>query len=87
MRCKKIMLFLRKKEDSDPHYRRFVEEIAALLKKVDVNPAVIYAFKKTGLLIDDYNMHFYSSWEIQAWNKAIDDYEADNSLFDLNTLI
>jgi hypothetical protein len=81
------MFSIGEKNKSDPHYRRFVEEIAALLKKVDVNPAVIYAFKKTGLLIDDYNMHFYSSSEIQAWNKAIDDYEADNSLFDLNTLM
>jgi hypothetical protein len=81
------MFFIGKKNYRDPHYRKFVEETAALLKKVDVNPAVIYAFKKTGMIIDNYNLHYYSSAEIKAWNRAIEDYEADNSLFDLNTLM
>jgi hypothetical protein len=81
------MFFTSRKNEKNPHYRKFVEETAALLKKVDVNPAVIYAFKKTGMIIDNFNMHYYSSAEILEWNKAIEDYEADNGLFDLNTLM
>jgi hypothetical protein len=46
------------------------------MKKVGLDPAMIYAFEKTGLLVTEQNQHLLSEKDLAEWAAAIDEYEA-----------
>ncbi len=45
------------------------------MKKADVDPALIYAFERTGLLLNDDNVDKLPDTEIAEWKSAIHEYE------------
>jgi hypothetical protein len=45
--------------------------------KAGMDPAFIYAFEKTdGLLVTEANQHLISEADLDAWQAALDEYEA-----------
>ncbi len=46
------------------------------MKKAQLDPALIYAFEKTGLLVSEANQHLISDLDLAKWNDAIKEYEA-----------
>src|SRR5262249_26038474 len=46
------------------------------MKKAGIDPAVIYAYEKTGgLLVTEQNRHLISDQDLAQWQAAIDEYE------------
>jgi hypothetical protein len=55
----------------DTGFQRFVDgKIVADLRAAGVDPAVIYAFEKTGLLVRGYNEHLFTEAELATWDAA-----------------
>ena len=46
------------------------------MKKAGLDPALIYAFEQTGLLVTEENQHLLSEKDLAEWEAAIDEYEA-----------
>ena len=55
------------------HAEHFIVES---MKKAGVDPAIIYAFEKTGLLVTEVNEHFISDVDLAAWEAAVLEYRA-----------
>jgi hypothetical protein len=52
-------------------------QMVQAMKKAGINPAIIYAFEKTdGLLVTEENKHLISDKDLDAWQAAIEEYEA-----------
>ena len=46
------------------------------MKKAGIDPAIIYAYEKTGgLLVTEQNQHLISDKDLSAWHAAIREYE------------
>jgi hypothetical protein len=56
---------------SDEEYERAV---LAGMPQAGLDPAVIYAFKRTDRMVTDSNKHLLSKRELRQWNDAIDEY-------------
>lgn len=54
---------------------QFSEEMVALFRRANVNPALIYAFSKTGLVVTEENLDRLSPAEIREWKQALRDYQ------------
>src|SRR5579872_3897700 len=52
----------------------FEQEILAAMVEVGIDPAMIYAFKKTGRIVTAHNQQFLSKEELAEWENAIDEY-------------
>lgn len=59
-----------------PAIEELVKKLLASMKKAQVDPAFIYAFGKTGLIVVSENMDSLTGAEIQLWQEAIDEYRA-----------
>lgn len=59
-----------------PHAEHFEHMMVEGMKKAGINPAVIYAFEKTGRLVTEDNQILLSDAELDEWQAAIDEYEA-----------
>lgn len=60
-----------------PPVEHIEAEMVQAMKKAGVDPAIIYAFEKTGgLLVTEQNQHLISEADLDAWQAAIDEYEA-----------
>ena len=46
------------------------------MKHVGVDPAIIHAFEKTGLIVTDLNQHLLKGADLEDWNAAIDEFKA-----------
>ena len=46
------------------------------MKKAGLDPALIYAFEQTGLLVTEENQHLLPEKDLAEWEAAIDEYEA-----------
>ena len=55
------------------HAEHFIVEA---MKKAETDPAVIYAFEKTGLLVTEANEHLISEVDRAAWEAAVLEYRA-----------
>ena len=44
------------------------------MKRADLNPALIYATKKTGLLLTESNTENFTQSELREWSKAVNEY-------------
>jgi hypothetical protein len=49
-------------------------DIIAAMAKADLPPEIIYAYKKTGLLVSEMNRNRLSDEDLEEWNAAIDEY-------------
>jgi len=56
---------------SDEEYERAV---VAAMPQAGLDPAVIYAFKRTDKMVTDSNKHLLSKKELRQWNDAIEEY-------------
>ena len=56
---------------SDEEYERAV---VAAMPQAGLDPAVIYAFKRTGRIVTDSNKHLLSKKELRQWDDAIEEY-------------
>lgn len=54
------------------HAEHFMVEA---MKKAGLDPALIYAFEKTGMLVTEVNQHLISESDLDKWEAAIDEYE------------
>ena len=57
-----------------PPLEHFEAEIARAMKVGGINPAVIYAFEKTGLLVSEENQHLIPDADLAEWEAAIEEY-------------
>lgn len=55
-----------------------IEKITLAMKAAHIDPAHIYAFKKTGLIVVSENMDFLTGEDLNMWLAAIDEYRAAN---------
>jgi hypothetical protein len=59
----------------DSEFQAFVDgRVLTLLEEAGTDPAVIFAFRKTGLLIEDANEHRASEQELATWKAALAEY-------------
>lgn len=59
-----------------PPLEHVEHEIVQAMKQAGLDPAMIYAFEKTGLLVTEQNEHLLSEKDLDEWGSAIDEYEA-----------
>ena len=59
--------------DIDPE--EFHEKTVAMMEEAGIDPAMIYAFKKTGRIVTEENMKFLSEKDLEEWQAAIDEFE------------
>ena len=57
-----------------PPLEHFEAEIVRGMKASGVNPAVIYAFEKTGLLVSEENQHLIPDADLAEWEAATEEY-------------
>ena len=48
--------------------------VVAGMPQAGLDPAVIYAFKRTGRMVTNSNQHLLSKKRLRQWNDAIDEY-------------
>lgn len=58
--------------------------VSAALEEANVDPAFVYAYQKTGMILTEENLHLWSEGEIQEWNSAIAEYQAISTNRHLN---
>jgi len=58
-------------ERQDSVWRALVQVAA----ESGIDPAVVYAMKKTGRIVSKRNMRYLTDVDLQEWNDAIDEYE------------
>ena len=58
-----------------PHQEVLEHEIVSAMKLAGVEPAIIYAYEKTGRILTTENLHLISDEDLTEWNVAIDEYE------------
>jgi len=56
-----------------------IEALCAAMIKTGIDPAFIHAFRKTGCLLTDQNIHFFTEPELAKWNEAINEYPLINT--------
>ena len=59
-----------------PPQEHIEHETVEAMKKAGLNPAFIYAYEQTGLIVTEVNMHLVPNIELDAWQAAIEEYEA-----------
>jgi SEC-C motif len=59
-----------------PHPEHLEHMMVEDMKKAGINPAIIYAFEKTGRLVTEDNQNLLSDADLDEWQAAIDEYEA-----------
>ena len=62
-----------------PHPEHLEHMMVEDMKKAGINPAIIYAFTETGLLVTEENKDLLSDQDLDEWHQAIDEYEAKHS--------
>jgi hypothetical protein len=55
------------------HAKHFMVEA---MKKAGLDPALIYAFEKTGMLVTEENQHLIPESDLDEWEAAIDECES-----------
>jgi hypothetical protein len=58
-----------------PHPEQVEHLTAQAMKQAGIDPALIYAYEKTGRLITEDNQHLLSDADLAEWNAAIEEYE------------
>ena len=50
------------------------QEILAAMANVGIDPAIMYAFRKTGRIVTAHNQQFLSKEELTEWQDAVEEY-------------
>ena len=58
-----------------PHQEVVEHVMVEGMKQAGLDPAIIYAFEKTGLFVTEGNQHLISDVDLEKWDKAITEYE------------
>jgi hypothetical protein len=58
-----------------PHPEHLEAVMVEDMKAAGLDPAFIYAFEKTGLLVTEQNQHLISETDLAAWDAAIREFE------------
>jgi hypothetical protein len=59
----------------DTGFQRFVDaQIAGQLQAAGVDPAIVHAFERTGLLVWEYNQDLFTPEQLAAWEQALQEY-------------
>ena len=58
-----------------PHPEHLEHMMVEEMKKAGINPAIIYAFEKTGRLVTQDNQHLLSDADMAEWEAAIEEYD------------
>jgi hypothetical protein len=61
-----------------PPFEHMEHEMVEIMKEAGLDPAIIYAIEKTGRLVTEENKHLLSDVELDEWNAAIEQYEAEH---------
>jgi hypothetical protein len=61
-----------------PHPEHAEHQMIEIMKKAGIAPAIIYATEQTGLLVTEENQHLLSDMDLDEWNSAIEEYEAEH---------
>lgn len=59
-----------------PPVERIEHEMAQAMKEAGIDPAMIHAFEKTGLLVTEENEHLLPDADLAEWEAAIQEYHA-----------
>jgi hypothetical protein len=57
---------------SDEEYE---SAVLAAMPQAGIDPAVIYAFKRTDRMVTNSNKHLLSKKQLRQWNDAIEEYQ------------
>ena len=58
-----------------PPLEHVEHQMVEAMKKAGIDPAFIYAYEKTGLLVTEENQHLISESDLDEWQAAIEEYE------------
>jgi hypothetical protein len=58
-----------------PHPEHLEAMMVQDMKAAGLDPAFIYAFEKTGLLVTQHNQHLIPEKDLAEWDAAIEEYE------------
>lgn len=59
-----------------PHPEHIEHKTVEAMKEAGLDPALIYAYEKTGRLVTEDNQHLLSHADLDEWEAAIEEYEA-----------
>jgi len=59
-----------------PPLEHIEHEMVQAMQEAGLDPAFIYAFEKTGLLVTEQNQHLISDQDLTQWQAALDEYQA-----------
>jgi hypothetical protein len=59
-----------------PHPEHLEAMMVEGVRAAGLDPAFIYAFEKTGLLVTEQNQHLIPESDLAEWGAAIEEYEA-----------
>ena len=58
-----------------PPLEHFEHQTVEAMKKAGIDPAIIFAYQKTGRLATEENQHLLPETALEEWQAAIDEYE------------
>jgi hypothetical protein len=58
-----------------PHPERLEAMMVEGMRAAGLDPAYIYAFEKTGLLVTEQNQHLIPESDLAEWGAAVEEYE------------
>jgi hypothetical protein len=61
-----------------PHFEHIEHGIVEAMKSSGVDPALVYAFEQTGLLVSEENRHLISPSDMAEWESAVSEYREQN---------
>src|SRR2546428_2919930 len=61
-----------------PPIEHVEHELAQAMKKAGIDPAAIYAFEKTGLIVSEDNVHLIPEKGLAEWRAAVEEYNAQH---------
>ncbi|TWT97440.1 SEC-C metal-binding domain-containing protein [Neorhodopirellula pilleata] len=59
-------------------YEHVEHDLTQSMEATGVDPALIYAFQETGLIVSEENQHLISDKDLAAWQAAIDRYRSEH---------
>jgi hypothetical protein len=59
-----------------PPLEQVEHQLVEAMKRAGIDPALIYAFEQTGLLVTEDNQHLIPERDLQAWQTAVGEYHA-----------
>lgn len=59
--------------------QKITDNLASLMGEAGLDPAYVYAFRKTGMFLTESNVELFSDEDLQEFQEAVDEYNARNS--------